>query len=147
MSDIAKQVAAWMETRRNEERAMATTLKQRGLDTKGLNPFLVKKQGLTQTDIDLVTCEHARKDVLFQIMEALDPEVDTEELHECVGILEEIEFAMQRAWKFEKDADRHSWWYRAPHCRCPRMDNSDPLMPNRITRQDCPLHGWKQESD
>jgi len=140
----AKEVAALLEMLRNEQRDVAEELlEDKELNCCGLNPHLVKRQGLTQSDIDAVEFQHERKNLLFEKMNKLDPEIDQTELQLCVLELQEIEFAMQRAWKWDEDADRHTWWFQAPHCRCPQMGNRDPIMPNRITRRDCPLHGWK----
>ena len=142
---IKEEVDAIFKSIRDAQTAMAKDLAEVGLICGSLNPNLVARQRLTQDDINQVTALHKVKNQLFERMEKLDPVGQRQELQLCVLDLQEIEFGMQRAWKFEEDADRHSWWYRAPHCRCPRMDNSDPLMPNRITRQDCPLHGWDSE--
>jgi len=60
----------------------------------------------------------------------------------CAGLIEEIEFLMQRAWGFEEDAAFHTWWYQAPHCTCPPIDNAERFgSKNKVIRQDCPLHG------
>lgn len=145
MPDPMEVVKGAFDRLRNKQRAESSRLsEERGLDTKGLNPHLVAKQKLTQEDIDAVTEEHLVKDKLFERMRKLDPVGQRQELQLCALELEQIEFAMQRAWKFEEDANMHSWWYNAPHCKCPWMDNRDPLMPNKIKQQDCPLHGWAE---
>lgn len=116
---------------------------------KFLNPHLIEKQGLTEEEVQVVLNLHERLDALFEKMSQLDPSC-SEQLNELTQLaqqVEDIEFAMQKAWKFEQSKDHHTWWYRAPHCRCPKLDNDDAFgTPYHITRQDCPLHGFKYES-
>lgn len=142
-TDIMEHVNALFARMHEAQEAARKELKETdNLDCKGCNPHLVARQKLTQADIDAVTFEHERKNILFKVMSDLNPVEQKQELQLCALELQEIEFAMQRAWRFAEDADRHTWWFQAPHCRCPSMDNSDPIMPNRITVQNCPLHGW-----
>ena len=109
-----------------------------------LNPLLIEQQGLTDKEVKDLEAYHEYREALFESMEKRDPS-DTDDLAELrwsVGELERLEFAMQRGWRFEEDASMHSWWFRAPHCKCPKLDNADPLMTRggRIITEGCPLH-------
>jgi len=110
-----------------------------------LNPRLVFNQGLDQCDIDRLEKLHEARENMFQDMETLDPENADHliKLRTYVVLLDALEFEMQRAWKFDQDPSKHTWWYQAPHCECPKMDNADPLMGfgGRIINNNCPLHG------
>jgi len=110
-----------------------------------LNPNLVKQQGLNKDDVAELEQLHEAKNQLFEIMSVLDPDMDIDVLKTYVLLLESLEFNMQRVWKFDQDRSFHNWWYQAPHCECPKMDNADPLMGygGRIINGNCPLHGNK----
>ncbi len=145
MSDIREAVAAAFQRIRDRQQEVAGELAEdHQLDCKTCNPILVKKQGLVQADIDAIAELHVVMNRLFEHMSELDP--TDRELKECVATLQCIEFGMQRAWKFEEDVNYHTWWMRAPHCICPRMDNMDMAFFGRgpILQQDCPLHGWDE---
>ena len=107
-----------------------------------LDSRLIEKQKLNQDDIDKIIALHENRHELFELMSSLDSVRDNEQLRKCVGTLETIEFAMQKRWKFPQDKDYHTWWFRAPHCSCPKMDNADILyFGRRIIMEKCPLHG------
>ncbi len=110
-----------------------------------LNPELIARQGLTDLEVGELEILHHEREQLFARMESLDPtkEYDRVILRQSVDELEQLEFSMQRAWRFDETRSMHSWWYRAPHCKCPKLDNADPIMSaqGRIIAGDCPLHG------
>ena len=107
-----------------------------------LNEKLVEKQGLTKAGVARVKLLHGEREVLFKRMESLSPETDYGELRECVTELTDLEFRLQEAWGFELNSDFHSWWFRAPHCQCPVLDNFDAVgVKYNYINADCPLHG------
>ena len=113
------------------------------------NKTLIEKQGLFENDIQELTKLHTLKDELFETMEGLDPnkEKDLKQLRMFVKLLQSLEFDMQRVWKFDPNANMHSWWFKAPHCKCPFMDNQDMLGTKyRVHVKDCPLHGHEIEA-
>ena len=65
-----------------------------------LNPRLIEKQNLTDTDITELFRLHSVKDVLFLQMEATDNIIDIVLYFE---LLEALEYSMQRVWKFSQD--------------------------------------------
>lgn len=106
-----------------------------------LNRLLVKNQGLSKKDVLELQDLHGVRARLFDAMGELDPEKDRDSLRLYADLLQSLEFDMQRVWKFDQDPEFHSWWYRVPHCKCPKMDNADPIFFNRIISMDCPIHG------
>jgi hypothetical protein len=114
-----------------------------------LNPRLIAQQKLTEQEVDRVEQLHEIREQLFDILENLDitSKSDRRFLRASVDMLETIEYQMQAAWKFDLNRDMHSWWYRIPHCTCPKMDNDDNLgTPYRIRTLTCPAHGDEDDS-
>lgn len=109
-----------------------------------LNPHLIVKQGLNEDEVRLLEELHEKRLNLFKLMASCDPKMkgDRVMLAEYAQQVEQLEFRMQEAWKFDKDRNMHSWWFRVPHCRCPKLDNEEHIgTPYRIFTQDCPVHG------
>ena len=109
-----------------------------------LNRRLLERQNINNAEEEFILTLHRMKDVLFEFESTLDPG-DSEDrpiFKELVPVLENIEFAMQKAWKFEETSDHHTWWYRWNHCTCPKMDNDELQgVPQRVYSMSCPLHG------
>ena len=103
-----------------------------------LSPSFAIKRNATTQDLNNLKKIHRKKYKLFdQIREEEDPKI----LHELAKQLESIEFELQDAWGFERDANYHTWWYRTPKCTCGRMDNMDALgTPYKNIDSGCPLH-------
>ena len=114
------------------------TIEYNGKIEMALNPGLILQQGIGVRAIKVLRKLHIKRLQMFEKMEKLSTR---EELHPYVKKLELLEFAMQRAWKFKQDRDFHTWWYQAPHCNCPKMDNVDSFgVGQRIYSSDCILH-------
>jgi hypothetical protein len=108
-----------------------------------LNFYLINKQGLNVNDVAELEGLHKSLTMIFGVMKELDP-TDSDhvnQLHEFVPVIESIEFNMQRVWKFPLTRERHTWWFKVPHCKCPKLDNAEPSWPGRIINGDCPVHG------
>ena len=92
-----------------------------------LNPYLIDKQELTEAEVEYIKHLHGIREELFKNMEPLNPEnpEELEMLRHGAEELRDIEFALQRAWKFEENSEYHSWWFRIPHCTCPKLDNEE----------------------
>ena len=102
-----------------------------------LNRELVKKQNLSAEDVA----------ALEKLHEWLDDVVSNPRNYTYpVALIEEIEFQMQRLWKFEENITMHTHWLRIKGCTCPRLDNMERRgTPYRVTMGDCPWHGFKGE--
>lgn len=114
------------------------------IDERYLNQRLVLRQKLTQEEIDKIVDLHNERARLFWEWERLNPEnpIDRDTMRAAPAIVEAIEFALQRAWKFPADRRYHSWWYKIPHCACPKLDNQDAQgTDQRIYVKGCPVHG------
>jgi len=80
---------------------------------------------------------------LNQETEKIKKETDIEKLHFIAEMITELDFKLQDAWGFERDARFHTWWYRAPKCTCGTMDNRDALGSGyEHINANCPLHGF-----
>jgi len=109
-----------------------------------LSQALAERQEISDEDLEQLKEFHVSKTELFEMMEMSDPENPPSEdfFPQCVKLLQDIEFLMQRSWGFSEDADFHTWWCKAPHCTCPELDNAERSGTKyRIYREDCPLHG------
>ncbi len=112
-----------------------------------LSKQLIDKQELLEEDVKEIEDLHHQKDFLFELMKELDPQYITHDRMVAklyANLLESLEYNMQRVWKFEQNQEYHSWWYKIPHCKCPKMDNADPLYSGRrIISGDCVIHNGK----
>lgn len=104
-----------------------------------LNPDLIKKQKLDDEAVMQIMKWHQFRLSVFDIMAETD---DPIWLHRLAAMVEEIEYELQRLWRFPRSRDHHTWWNRVPKCRCPRMDNAERYgTPYRIISGACPVHG------
>jgi len=111
-----------------------------------LSPSLAEKQKISDSRLENLKKLHISKDELFEMMDLSDPENPPSELFfpECAKLLKDIEFLMQKEWRFSEDEACHTWWCKAPHCTCPKLDNAERFGTKyKIIREDCPLHGNK----
>jgi hypothetical protein len=95
-----------------------------------LNPVLIEKQKLDPADIVKLDRLHEQRSRLFRAASKLNPNNNREivTLMFLAWLLETLEFAMQGAWKFDRDRDLHSWWCLLPGCTCtPEYDNIFPI--------------------
>lgn len=102
-----------------------------------LNARMVERQNLSPEDIEVVKALHLKRIALHEVMETADESLLKELDEKCT----KLEFEIQKAWGFKKDAKRHRFWER-PRCSCPSMDNNDNY-PTGIYSidQGCLLHG------
>ena len=102
------------------------------------NEDLVKKQGLTQEDLAALDEAYEKLKNLFQLAEE---QTDSKELAKISMQVEDIEFELQRIWKFEQNGAMHTYWYKIPHCECPILDNRELFgTGRRIYNTSCPVH-------
>jgi len=106
-----------------------------------LNEMLVEKQKLTSKDKENIQKLHEEKDELFKKILVWLEDQNKEKIKESGILLEEIEFKMQDAWKFERNSNMHTHWIENPACSCPIMDNKDAYPYHRIYTSGCLVHG------
>lgn len=106
-----------------------------------LSPNLAVKQNLDIDDLENIKKIHINRLTLFDKIEA---ESNISKLHKLADELTEIEFKLQDAWKFDRDASFHSWWFQSPKCTCPKLDNQERIGTGYfIVNESCLLHGKK----
>ena len=119
-----------------------TAIMYNGKIDSHLNTSLILKQKLNKEEIEEIKRLHVIRLELFDYMRRPEVIKDIELLHECAKGMELIEYAMQKAWKFDMDVTKHNWWYRGPNCICPRMDHEERFgVGDRIIKHNGPCHG------
>lgn len=107
-----------------------------------LNKRLLVRQHISPVVEKYILTLHAMKDVLLKFEKGLDPSCSSKVFRQLPKVMEDIEYSMQKAWKFEQGKDYHTHWNRFFNCNCPVLDNDDLIgLPQRIINMSCPLHG------
>jgi len=107
-----------------------------------LNTTLIHSQKLTRKDVALVRRIHRKRKKLFKMIKYDLKKHNTSNLIDSARKLTNIEFELQRAWKFNELINMHSWWFLNPACSCPVMDNADFIGTDRkIYNPNCIVHG------
>ena len=105
----------------------------------GINPTMADRQKLSKRACTNLIRLHCQMEDLF---ERIDSKPEGANLKKFVKQIENIEFEMQKEWKFTQDAKFHVWWNRVSKCTCPRLDNADRWgTGQRVISSNCPLHG------
>jgi len=103
-----------------------------------INSRLVTNQGLDLDEVDKVNKLHKVRNCYLTLMENTD---DITNLKKLSKIIEQIDFQLQKLWKFKVDSKYHRFW-NLPKCQCPKLDNMDALGTGRkIYSKNCPIHG------
>lgn len=127
----------------NELKELEALQKAYGVYHKGkiamyVNPTLVLNKHLKPEDVERIKKLHEVRLLIFDFMETTTDKIL---LKLCAKVIENLEFALQKAWNFPKDKKCHSWWYQVPHCNCPRLDNQDRFgTDQRVINETCPVH-------
>jgi hypothetical protein len=109
----------------------------KGVERSMVNANLLDRQ-LCWENLATIKELHWQRFWVHDIMENTD-HPDT--LRAFDAVCTDIEFALQDAWGFDRDQNRHKFWYR-PKCKCPNMDNNDNYpVGHYLISGDCPLHG------
>lgn len=97
-----------------------------------INMVLAEFQGLTETD-------HKHLQVLYNNLDALM--TSPEDFSDPVGMIEVIEYNLQKVWKFPQNKDFHKYWFRIKGCTCPKSDNRTYIGTEyRLMNTNCPWH-------
>ena len=108
-----------------------------------LNERLILQQKLSEVEVEQILRLHEYKLTICAKMEALPP--DNPKVKAYAKELEQLEFLLQDAWKFPRDANFHRFW-EMPHCTCPKMDNEDAYPSGYYVKNlSCPVHGEQNE--
>ena len=104
-----------------------------------LNERLILQQKLSESEVAEILRLHEYKLTIRAKMWALPS--DNPKIKAYAKELEQIEFLLQDAWKFERNINYHKFW-EAPHCTCPKMDNEDAWPSGYYVKAlVCPVHG------
>ncbi len=109
-----------------------------------LNERLIIQRKITPEQKNELVRLHARLNNEFRIAKALiaDGKLTPTDAKVIAYEVREIEFKLQDNWNFERDENRHKYWYSIPGCTCPAMDNSERWgTPYHTVNNDCPYHG------
>lgn len=103
-----------------------------------INSRLVANQGLDSNTVNEVNKLHRVRNCYLTLMEEVN---DKENLRHFSNIVTQIDFQLQRLWKFKEDSVYHRFW-ELPKCDCPKMDNMDVYgTGHRYINPNCTLHG------
>lgn len=103
-----------------------------------LNAACVKKQQVTLLDIRRIKKLHKTKAGIFALMAETESVLDLLDLAKVITLLE---FTLQEAWHFKRDAKYHRFW-DMPKCSCPILDNEDRYGSGQVIHNSsCPIHG------
>ena len=103
-----------------------------------INSRLVTNQGLDFDEVDKVNKLHKVRNCYLTLMENTD---DSVELKRLSLFITQIDFQLQKLWKFKVDSTYHRFW-ELPKCQCPASDNLDTFgTGHRYINPNCPIHG------
>ena len=104
-----------------------------------LNERMILQQNLSESEVAEILRLHEYKLTVRARMRALPS--DNPKIKAYAKDLEQIEFLLQDAWKFERNINYHKFW-EVTHCTCPKMDNDDVWPSGHYVRNfECPVHG------
>lgn len=102
-----------------------------------VNPILIRKMGLDFDSIKKIENLQRIRGYFFNIIEISD---DFSEIKRISNIVTQINFQLQKLWKFDQDENMHRW-FDIPKCSCPKLDNEESLgTPSRIIDPNCIIH-------
>jgi hypothetical protein len=103
-----------------------------------VNSRLVANQGLDLDEVDKVNKLHKVRNCYLTLMENTD---DSVELKRLSLFITQIDFQLQKLWKFKVDSAYHRFW-ELPKCQCPASDNLDTFgTGHRYINPNCKIHG------
>jgi hypothetical protein len=108
-----------------------------GKPVTALNPRLVAKQGITDEGLEKLKKLHQDRLFIEDEMYKTESPIFLKTLNRTWTT---IQFDLQEAWGFEKDAKFHRFW-EVPKCTCPKLDAIDNYPYRQIINMSCPVHG------
>ncbi|WVS24662.1 hypothetical protein PSPHG_CDS_0181 [Pseudomonas phage Psxphi15] len=101
------------------------------------NEKLADQQGLTTEEREALDLTY---DLLHDVLEYPERYENVEDT------VRELEYRLQKEWKFPQDPKFHRYQLEIKGCTCPRMDNFELFghTADRYRVSDCPWH-WKEE--
>jgi hypothetical protein len=106
-----------------------------------INKSLAERQGVKPDIYRTMAYCYWKIYQLFDDAKQLSP-TDKVQLRNIAEQVKETEFQLQACWNFSINENYHIYWYRIPHCKCPKMDNRERVGTGmNIFSADCPIHG------
>jgi hypothetical protein len=103
-----------------------------------LNNRLISRQKLNDDDVLKIQKLHKIRNYYCDLMSFT---IDKHEIRKISKIITQIDFQLQKLWKFELDESFHRW-FELPKCSCPNLDNSELVgSGSRIINPKCIVHG------
>lgn len=110
--------------------------------TSVLNVHLLNKQRVSDEQLQKMIAAYRRMVSLVKRAASLDINKQKPRIKRLASLHREAEFELQESWNFPRDSRFHKYWYRFPHCTCPKLDNIDAYGTGRaVTNSNCPIHG------
>ena len=104
-----------------------------------LNKRLATSQKVTPEQLAHIKALHAFKLELYELCNQFAQ--DKTMLRMFAGMIELIEFDLQRNWNFPMNKNFHRFW-DTPQCKCPKMDNDDAYPTGHyVISGGCLIHG------
>jgi hypothetical protein len=109
-----------------------------GKKITSINARLVAAKNVSDEDVDKIKRLHKLRNCYVQLMEI---KYTKEDLKYLANIVTQIDFQLQKLWKFKEDSLYHRFW-ELPKCECPSMDNIDVYgTGHRYINPNCKIHG------
>jgi len=109
-----------------------------GVQLPILNARLISNQDLKKEEVDKIYKLHRVRNCYITLMNI---STSKEDLRYLSQIVTQIDFQLQRLWKFKEDSSYHRFW-DLPKCDCPKMDNQDVYGTGyRYINPNCLIHG------
>ena len=103
-----------------------------------INSRLVADQGIDSDEVRKINNLHKVRNCYRTLMENTD---DAVELKRLSLFITQIDFQLQKLWKFKVDSAYHRFW-ELPKCQCPASDNRDTYgTGHRYINPNCKIHG------
>lgn len=102
-----------------------------------INSRLVANQNLELEDLIKIEKLHMVRNCYLTLMENTD---DSVELKRLSLFITQIDFQLQKLWKFKVDSNYHRFW-ELPKCQCSILDNREKYGTGRYYNPNCPIHG------
>ena len=101
-----------------------------------INPTLLDLQDCWDR-LELIRSLHKTRFYLEDLLE----NCEASDIESLLKKWEEIQFKLQKAWGFEKNAKFHKFW-EIPGCSCPKLDSEDSYPSGYYyVSQECKYHG------
>ena len=104
-----------------------------------LSSDLIELKNLDQKTVTKISRLHTVKTKIYDLITKTKTKT---RLRDYGKMLENLEFKLQKLWKFPLQRRYHRFW-ETPKCECPKLDNLDAYPYASIVNKKCPIHGFE----